>query len=355
MTIDLHARVWSSPDQFGPELSRLLRLRQADRWVRLDASSAALERASACVDVTLVHGFRSQHLGARIPNELIAEVVAQSPSHRLGVAGVDPLASGPASDPERQVTDAVDLGMVGVSISPMGQGFHPSHSQAMRLYACCEAQRLPLFVMRGAPLSASAILEFGRPSAWDEIARAHPELRIVLGELGYPWIDEAFALAGKHEHVWIELSGIASRPWQLYNALQTALGLGLMDKILFGSGFPYETPARAIENIYSLNALAHGTQIPSIPRALLQAVVERDALHCLGLDAEVARRTPGAAPSAASGAGSGATAAGREQAGAQRAAPEDDSPTGRLEGRSAGAARAPAQSTLRRPLEPDGS
>jgi hypothetical protein len=292
MTIDLHARVWSSPDQFGPELSRLLRLRQADRWIRLDASASALERASACVDVTLIHGFRSQHLGARIPNELIAEVVAQSPSHRLGVAGADPLASGPASEPERQVSDAVKLGMVGVSISPMCQGFHPSHSQAMRLYACCEAHRLPLFVARGAPLSSSAILEFGRPSAWDEVARAHPTLPIVLGELGYPWIDEAFALAGKHDNVWVEVSGVASRPWQLYNALQTALGLGLMDKILFGSGFPYETPARAIENIYSLNALSHGTQLPSIPRALLQAVVERDALRCLGLDAEVDCRAP---------------------------------------------------------------
>lgn len=296
MTIDLHARVWNSPDQFGPELSRLLRLRNADRWIRLDASASALERAAVCVDVTLIHAFRSQHLGAHVPNELVAEVAAQKPTSRVGIAAVDPLACGPGSDPQQQVAEARRLGLSGVNLSPMCQGFHPSHSQAMRLYAICESEGLPLFVLRGGPLCASAILEFGRPSAWDEVARNHPRLPIVLGELGYPWIDEALILAGKHENVWVEISGVASRPWQLYNALQTALGLGVMDKILFGSGFPYETPARAIENIYSVNALSHGTQLPSIPRSMLQSVVQRDALRCLGLEVEVGARRVGGSP-----------------------------------------------------------
>jgi len=40
-----------------------------------------------------------------------------------------------------------------------------------------------------------------------------------------------------------------------------------------------------IECIYSLHTFAHGTQLPSVPRAALRSIVERDALATLGIDA----------------------------------------------------------------------
>ncbi|HMN95417.1 MAG TPA: amidohydrolase family protein [Phycisphaerales bacterium] len=281
--IDVHARVWNSPEQFGQEISRLLRLREADRWVRLDASSAALERSSSCTDVALVHGFRADAMGAYVPHELVAEFVRAEPRRRLGVGGIDPM----GRDPLGQVQSAADLGLVAIAVSPMCQGFHPTHSAAMRVYERCAALGLPIFAVRGVPLTTGAILEFGRPSAWDEVARNFPSLGLVIGELGYPWIDEALVLSGKHANVWTEISGVVSRPWQLYNALLTAVSLGVMDKLLFGSGFPHEDPARAIENLYSLNAFGHGTQLPSVPRSAIRAIVERDALRALRLDVDV--------------------------------------------------------------------
>jgi hypothetical protein len=63
-----------------------------------------------------------------------------------------------------------------------------------------------------------------------------------------------------------------------------------MEKLLFGSGFPNETPARAIESLYTVNAYSHGTQLPSIARASIRAIVEKDSLACLGIDAEIASR-----------------------------------------------------------------
>jgi predicted TIM-barrel fold metal-dependent hydrolase len=128
------------------------------------------------------------------------------------------------------------------------------------------------------------------------VARSFPTLPIVIGELGYPWIDEALVLMGKHERVWADLSGIVARPWQLYTTLLTAVGLGVMDKLLFASGFPFEQPAKAIENLYSLHALSQGTTMPGIPRALIRGIVERDALECLGIPA------PQAADNGAAGA-----------------------------------------------------
>ena len=67
-----------------------------------------------------------------------------------------------------------------------------------------------------------------------QVAQAFPNLPIVIGQLGYPWIDETLVLLGKHRNVYADISGVASRPWQLYNALLSASSLGVMDKLQIG-------------------------------------------------------------------------------------------------------------------------
>lgn len=284
MIIDLHTHVWASLDQLGNEAAKRVRKQNAQGHTQIDGSPAAHERAAACVAGTVVLGFRADRLGARIPNEFIAEFVAKNPFRRVGVAGIDPM----SADCLDQIEVAVSLGLVGVAVSPVSQGFHPAHSAAMPIYERCADLGLPLFVTRQEALTADAVLEFARPGPWDEIARAFPMLPIVISEVGHPWIDETLLLVGKHEHVYADISGIASRPWQLYNMLLSASSYGVMSKLLFGSGFPYNTPARTIEALYMLNAYSHGTQLPSIPRASIRAIIEQDSLTCLGIDAEIA-------------------------------------------------------------------
>jgi uncharacterized protein len=290
MIIDLQTQVWTNSEQLGREAANQLRQCHLRSQEPCDASPASYDRAMECVDVAVVVGYRSALLEARIPAEFVAEFVSKSPDRRIGIAGVDPMDS---EDGVEQVNDAAALGMAGIALSPVCQGFHPAHSAAMLVYERCAELRMPVFVRQQAPLTASAVLEFGRPSAWDEVARSIPSLRIVMSQLGYPWIDETLTLAAKHEHVYADLSGVASRPWQLYTSLLTASGLGMMDKLLFGSGFPFGTPAGAIETMYTVNTHCHGTQLPSIPRAAVRAIVERDSLRCLGIEHEDLRSGDG--------------------------------------------------------------
>jgi hypothetical protein len=133
-------------------------------------------------------------------------------------------------------------------------------------------------------------LEFGRPALWDEVAQSFPSLPIVIGGLGYPWVDEALVMLAKHANVFTDIAGVVSRPWALYNALLTASNLGVINKLIFGSGFPYESPGKAIESLYSVNAVAQGSRMPTVPRSLLRSIVERDSLTALGIDAELAPR-----------------------------------------------------------------
>lgn len=286
MVIDIHTRIWSNPEQLGRELAAELRRQQSQHWGQFDASTAAHEESMRCVDASVVLGFRSHRMGALIPNEFIAEYVARDVQRRVGVAGIDPM----RDDVDAQLDSAVDLGLSGVTLSPAYQGFHPQHSQAMRLYERCAEAALPVFVTLDQPLTASAILEFARPVLWDEVARALPELTVIIGQLGYPWMDETLVLLAKHANLYADISGLAARPWHLYNALLSAVSMGVMDKLLFGSGFPRQTPAKVIEAAYSINSFSHGTQLPSIPRTQIRGIVERDSLARLGIDAVMTPR-----------------------------------------------------------------
>jgi len=283
MIIDIHSQVWSTVDQLGPELAKRLRARQTDQWFTLDAGPEAHERTMACVTGSVVLGFRSDRMGARVPNEFIAAVVSKAPHRIVGIASIDPL----ASDAFDQLELATDLGMAGVTVAPASQGFHPTHSTAMRLYEECAQRRLPLFVCEQQPLATDALMEFARPHLWDAVAQTLPDLRIVLGHVGHPWIDETLVMLEKHANVYTTTAGVASRPWQLYNALLSAFHLGVINKLLFGSGFPFDAPAKAIEALYSANAYCHGTQLPSIPRSAIRSVVERDSLAVLGITHEL--------------------------------------------------------------------
>ncbi|MCZ6835776.1 MAG: amidohydrolase family protein [Planctomycetota bacterium] len=283
MIIDVNTRIWTSLDQLGRETASRIRAQKTERWGQADASLPAHEQAMSCVDGALVFGYRSELQQAEIPNELVAEIVAKNPRRRIGIAGIDPM----SPDSLLQLEHAISLGLQGVTISPSTQGFHPSHSSAMRIYDRCVELSLPLFVTMPYPLTTDSVLEFGRPLLWDEIMRTLPDLRLVLSQMGQPWIDETLVLLSKHDHVYADISGVASRPWQLYNALLSATEYQVMDKLLFGSGFPYELPEKAIELLYTVNAFSQGTQLPSIPRSQIRGIVERNSLECLGIEAEI--------------------------------------------------------------------
>lgn len=280
MIIDLETAVWSNPADLGDEVTRRRTRGEPQPWYALDASPDAFERAMGRVDVAVVLGFRSRYTGSTISAESVASFVAKAPNCRIGFAGIDPM----DEDSLESIDHAVNLGLSGITLSPSLQNFHPTHSRAMRVYERCLQLSLPVLVRQAPHLCGRSIMEYARPGALDEVARSFTQLKLVIGHVGYPWIDETLALIGKHDNVFTDLAGISARPWKLYNTLLSAFEYGVMEKILFASDFPHATPEDAIKRIYSVNAYSRGTELPAIPREQLRGIVERDALSCLGLE-----------------------------------------------------------------------
>jgi len=286
MICDIRTRLWTSAQTLGEEVAAHLRRRRSEPWETLPAGVEAFDRAMQTVDQAILHGFESALLGAAIPPEQVADHVARVPGHYLGFAGIDPTQPGALAKLDR----AVELGLVGVTVSPSGQGFHPCHSDAMTLFEACAQRSLPVFIEPMGTVAGPARLEFDRPSLLDEVARDLPGLKLVLGGLADPFIDEGLALLAKHPQVFADLSALVQRPWRLYNALVNARERGAIDQLLFGSGFPFCEPEQAIVTLYSVNGIAQGTPLPSVPRELLRTIVQRDALSMLGLPYREPRR-----------------------------------------------------------------
>ena len=290
MSVDCHTHIWQTPEQLGQmDLGEMRQLRpRAPRhtmaksaWRSIPAADSEHHWAqTAAVDKSIVLGFKSRYLRAEIPNRYVAEYVSRYPQKLIGFAGIDPTEPGAA---EEVKIAKEDLRLRGITLSPANQDFHPSDSRAMRVYEEAERLSMPIVVHPSGQFTEESKLEYGRPYLLDEVARTFPKLRLIIAQLGQPWVDETICLLGKHPNVFADVSGLLSRAWQAYNALVNCYQAGVIDKLLFGSDFPYTNAEECIESLYSINQLAQGTNLPVVPREALRGIVERDAIGLLGL------------------------------------------------------------------------
>lgn len=182
-----------------------------------------------------------------ISNDEVAGFIAQAPSRLVGVGSVDiskPMAA------VREIRRCVqELGFKAIRILPWLWEVPPTDRRFYPVYtACCELG-VPFCTQIGhtGPLMPS---EVGRPIYLDQVALDFPELSIVAGHIGYPWTDEAIAVATKHENVYIDTSAYTVRryPPALVEFMQ-GHGRG---KVLFGTNYPMILPVKALEGLETL-------------------------------------------------------------------------------------------------------
>ena len=110
--------------------------------------------------------------------------------------------------------------------------------------ACCDLDlTFCTQVGHAGPLCAS---EPGRPIPYlDHVALEFPDLRIVGGHIGEPWLDEMISLTGKYPNVYIDTSAYKANryPPKLVEYLK---GRGRR-KVLLGSNYPFWPASACLE------------------------------------------------------------------------------------------------------------
>lgn len=276
MIVDCHTHIPVSLNSLGEDAVAYIR-RQGRGEMSADPVGRAVDMS--CVDRTLVLAYCSTTLGEATGNDVLGEYV-RSHSETIGIAGVNPTEDGAAEEAAR-LLDRQEF--CGLTLSPAMQNFHPADTRAMTLYELANDRGVPVFFQSGTPLPPCGRMEYARPLLLDEIAREFPNLTFVISSLGHPWTGECIAMLGKNTRVFADIASLVRRPWQAYNSLLLAHQFNVMDKVLFGSDFPYLSPAEAMESVYRLHEVTQGTNLPTVPRETLRTMVERDSLTTLGL------------------------------------------------------------------------
>lgn len=283
MIVDCCTFSWESLDELGRCAPIGSRGGTTQHRHLAPVNAGASRHLAACepVDRTIVVAFKSRYLASDIPNERVANYVHEHNDRLVGFAGIDP------SNPRDAIVELrharESLGMRGAAVAPAAQDFHPSNSHAMTVYAEADRLGMPVLFHNGVYMTPATKLDYARPFLLDEIARELPNLKIVVAHLGHPWVTETIVLLSKHSNVFAEISGLLDRPWEAYQSLLVAYQYGVMDKLLFGSGFPFASASQSIEALYSINHFVHGTSLPAIPREQLRGIVQRDSLALLGM------------------------------------------------------------------------
>jgi predicted TIM-barrel fold metal-dependent hydrolase len=276
--VDVHTHVWRHPDHIDESFMDGLRLARPGVQIDITVEFEPFMEAMKPCDRVVCFGLRGLMTGLHVPNDHIAQFVARAPGKLIGFMSLDPSEPGWMDDFERSRTV---LKLKGVKLGPIYAGFDPTDPKLDPLYSACARHNLPVLIHVGTSFVRFGPLEWSRPILVDSIARRHPDLKVIMAHLGHPWEGEAIAVARKHPNVYADVSALHYRPWQFYHSLMLAQEYGALQKLLFGSDFPFTTPALSMEGIRNANRFSVGTSLPRVNEQALEALIHRDTLNLL--------------------------------------------------------------------------
>lgn len=168
------------------------------------------------------------------------------PGRVYGLADYDP--NRIRASLEKVERDVTERGFVGVYLHVYGFDIPLDHRKFYPLYALCEGLEIPVSMQVGHVLEAMPS-EHGRPIQLDRIACDFPDLTLIGTHTGWPWVEEAVAVARKWPNVYLSTS--AWLPSQLsadfVAFLRSRAG---SEKVLFGSnGLSWERYLREFDEL----------------------------------------------------------------------------------------------------------
>ncbi|OBT83804.1 hypothetical protein VE02_08661 [Pseudogymnoascus sp. 03VT05] len=178
-------------------------------------------------------------------NAEVAEYTRAYPDRIFGLAAVnlhDPVAAVKELEHYVKVEH-----FVGLRVVPWLWNLPPSDPHYWPLFVKCIELDIPFLTQVGhtAPACPS---EVGRPIPYiDSIALKFPDLKIIMGHIGYPWAAETAAVAWKHKNVYIDTSAWSPKYYaQEFITFANTTG---KDKVMFGTNFPQLGWKACVDNV----------------------------------------------------------------------------------------------------------
>ncbi len=170
-----------------------------------------------------------------LPNDYYAKIVNQFPDKFIGIAGIDPLKK---KKVVQEIQRSYEIGLRGIAIRPFMFQIRPTDKRMYPIYSTCVELDIPIWFHMSINYSTNT-MEVERPIYLDVVAQKFPELKIIAGHGGWPWVNEMVAVAWRNPNIYIDIAsylpkylGMQGTGWE---PLMHYGNTVLQDKILFGS------------------------------------------------------------------------------------------------------------------------
>jgi hypothetical protein len=281
MVVDVHSHFWR-PDDFSEDFrnqARRARNGDIDLTVRWEDYIASVENFAKA----FVFGGKARLSGVWVPDDAVAEYVSQHPDKLLGFLSLDPTQPGWQEELRR---GHQDLRLKGVKLLPMYAGFRPNQPELNYLWEYAGQHNLPVLLHTGTTFIDRAPIECTLPRHLDDVATRFPDVKIILAHLSHPYEGECVAVIRKHPNLFADCSALHYRPFQLYHSLMLVQEYGVWDKVLFGTDYPFTTVSASIAGIRNLNGMLEGTHLPRLSDSKIEAMLNRNSLKLLEIEAQ---------------------------------------------------------------------
>jgi uncharacterized protein len=253
-----------SVNLFGVELER----GEAIAKLPADLKGADRERALAEIDATMPDRLRAF-------NRWACDVAGKS-GRIIPFAAVDPWALAPDENAAHLRELAERHGARGVKLHPVVQRFTPNDPRMGPVYRTCVELGLVVLSHSG---TAKGATQYAEPRAFADLARAYPDLKLVLAHLGGGSWQQTLDLARAFPRVGFDCCEIIE--WTGAPNAPTAKELARLirdigpSRVMLGTDFPWYDLDRMVERVMDL---------PLLAREEKESMLGANAIRLLGLD-----------------------------------------------------------------------
>ena len=245
--IDVWMQILTPRMAAQPWMATLLRWTgQTESVLAPDVGATLAAMDAADVETGLISAWTGPD-GALISNDETMKNAAASGGRLKPVVSVD------LADPMgavREIRRRAEESAVGVRALPWLWGLPPNDRRFYPVYAACVDADLPFCTQIGhtGPLKTS---EYGRLIPYlEDVFLDFPELTVVGGHVGFPWIDEVASLLYKFPNFYVDTSAYVLH--RLPPAFVRLMQNEGATRIMFGTNWPMLSPERCLKGLAGL-------------------------------------------------------------------------------------------------------
>ena len=303
MIVDAHTHRLVAGRDFSPALAAyyLEMYQGVDSWrtgepwrvedwcVPVETLIADMDRAG--VDRAVVMSLGSVPLGGHDPRlaDELAALCREHPNRLIGMLTADPL--GGRDEAARILRDVPRLGLHGVKMLPAYSHVAIGDRRLWPVYRACAELARPLVLHTGwCAVPAGRTLAHDHPLQVEDVLADFPNLVIVIAHCGFAWSEQVLFALAAHPALYADLAywSPTMPPWRAAQTLSHAKHLGVIDRLLWGTDYPFADPASDLAYWRAIPAVCDRLRLePGITDADIEGLTGRNAARVFAPAADV--------------------------------------------------------------------